>query len=310
MSLQAPEALSLLLLLGLLLLGLYRRSPRAVLPHPLLPLLREAAREAKGPLPWLPPALFALGLLLLALAATKPLLLLPGRVSENAVILAVDVSRSMMATDLKPNRLEAAKGAARAFLRAAPRELRVGLVAFSGFAQTVHPPTTDRRRLLESLESLEFGRSTAIGEGILEALRNLREAGGKGEVLLLTDGRNRTGIDPLEAAGEAQRMGVRVHTVGVGVPGWTPGPEDPALGFGPFPGAYEVDEELLRAIAELTGGKRFLVRSEEELARVYLDLAKEVRLEVRPQEATGLLGALGGALALLGVALRRYLSPL
>ena len=107
-SLQAPEALSLLLLLGL-----YRRSPGAVLPHPLLPLLREAAREAKEPLPWLPPALFALGLLLLALAATKPLLLLPDRVSENAVILAVDVSRSMMATDLKPNRLEAAKGAAR-----------------------------------------------------------------------------------------------------------------------------------------------------------------------------------------------------
>ncbi len=225
------------------------------------------------------------------------------------VVLAVDVSRSMMATDLKPNRLEAAKEAARTFLQEAPKGLRVGLVAFSGYAQTVHPPTADRRRLLESLQSLEFGRSTAIGEGILEALRQIREAGGKGEVLLLTDGRNRTGIDPLEAAGEAQKMGVRVHTVGVGVPGWTPGPEDPAFGFG-FLGAYGVDEELLWAIAELTGGKSFLVRSREELAQIYLELAKEVRLEARPTEATGLLGALGGTLALLGLALRRYLSPL
>jgi Ca-activated chloride channel family protein len=104
-------------------------------------------------------------------------------------------------------------------------------------------------------------------------------------------------------------MGVRIHTVGVGVPGWTPGPEDPSFGFGFFAGAYEVDEELLWAIAELTGGKSFLVRSAEDLSRVYLELAQEVRIEVQPTEATGLLGALGGLLALLGVALRRYLSP-
>ncbi len=309
MSLLAPEALSLLLLWAFLLLALYRRAPRARLPHPLLPLLREAAREARGPLPWLPTALFALGLLLLALAASRPLLPLPGQVSENAAILVVDVSRSMMATDLKPNRLEAAKEAARTFLREAPRGLRIGLVAFSGFAHTVHPPTTDRKRLLESLESLEFGRSTAIGEGILEALRNIREAGGKGEVLLLTDGRNRTGVDPLEAAGEAARMGVPIYAVGVGVPGWTPGPEDLAAGLGFFAGAYEVDEELLWSLAELTGGKYFLVDSEEELARLYRALAKEVRLQVQPVEATGLLGVLGGLLALLGVALRRYLFP-
>jgi Ca-activated chloride channel family protein len=306
---QAPEALSLLLLLAFLLLGLYRGRRRARLGHPLLPLLKEAAREARGPLPWLPTALFASGLLLLALGASRPLIPLPGAASANAAILAVDVSRSMMATDLKPNRLEAAKEAAQAFLKEAPQNLRVGLVAFSGFAQTVHPPTTDRKRLRESLESLEFGRSTAIGEGILEALSNIREAGGKGEIILLTDGRNRTGADTLTAAGEAARMGVRIHTVGVGVPGWTPGPEDPSFGFGFFAGAYEVDEELLWAIAELTGGKSFLVRSAEDLSRVYLELAQEVRIEVQPTEATGLLGALGGLLALLGVALRRYLSP-
>jgi Ca-activated chloride channel family protein len=306
---QAPEALSLLLLLAFLLLGLYRGRRRARLGHPLLPLLKEAAREARGPLPWLPTALFASGLLLLALGASRPLIPLPGAASANAAILAVDVSRSMMATDLKPNRLEAAKEAAQAFLKEAPQNLRVGLVTFSGFAQTVHPPTTDRKRLRESLESLEFGRSTAIGEGILEALSNIREAGGKGEIILLTDGRNRTGADPLTAAGEAARMGVRIHTVGVGVPGWTPGPEDPSFGFGFFAGAYEVDEELLWAIAELTGGKSFLVRSAEDLSRVYLELAQEVRIEVQPTEATGLLGALGGLLALLGVALRRYLSP-
>lgn len=309
MSLLAPEALSLLLLLAFLLLGLYRRRPKARLPHPLAFLLQEAAKEARGPLPWLPTGLFFLGLLLLALAAARPLLPLPGRGSENVAVLAVDVSRSMMASDLKPSRLEAAKQAASAFLEEAPRGLRVGLVAFSGTAQTVHPPTTDRKRLLESLASLEFGRSTAIGEGILEALRQIREAGGKGDILLLTDGRNRTGADPLEAAGEAARMGVRVFAVGVGVPGWTPGPEDPVSAFGFFAGAYEVDEELLWSLAEFTGGRYFLVESEKELSALYRQLARTVRLEVRREEATGFLGLLGGVLALGGVALRRYLSP-
>ncbi|MEN2982254.1 MAG: VWA domain-containing protein [Thermus sp.] len=309
MSLLAPEALSLFLLLAFLLLGLYRRRPKARLPHPLAPLLKEAAKEARGPLAWVPTLAFALGLGLLALAASRPLLPLPSRASAHATILVIDVSRSMMATDLKPNRLEAAKEAARSFLKEAPPALRVGLVAFSGHAQTIHPPTLDRKRLLESLNSLEFGRSTAIGEGILEALKNLREAGGKGDILLLTDGRNRTGADPLQAAEEAAGMGVRIFAVGVGVPGWTPGPEDPVTGLGFFPGAYEVDEELLWSLAEFTGGRYFLVDSEGELAELYRSLAREVRLGMEPVEATGLLGVLGGLLALLGVGLRRYLSP-
>jgi len=308
-SLKAPEALSLLLLWAFLLLGLYRARPKAKLPHPLAALVAEAAKEAKGPLPWLATALFALGLLLLALGAARPLLPLPGQASKNVVVLVVDVSRSMMATDLKPNRLEAAKEAARTFLQEAPRGLRIGLVAFSGYAQTVHPPTLDRKRLRESLDSLGFGRSTAIGEGLLEALRQIREAGGEGEVILLTDGRNRTGVDPLEAAQEAARMGVRVYAIGVGVPGWVPGPEDPSLGFGFFPGAFEVDEELLWAMAGMTGGEHYLIASEKDLSGLYRRLAQGVQVYIEPQEATGLLGLLGGALALLGLALRRALSP-
>lgn len=308
-SLKTPEALSLLLLVAFLLLGLYRKRPKARLPHPLVPLLREAAKEAQGGLPWLPSVLFLLGLFLLVLAASRPLLPLPGQASQNAVILAIDVSGSMRAGDLKPSRLEAAKEAARIFLKEAPLALRVGLVAFSGHAQTIHPPTTDRRRLRESLESLGFGRSTAIGEGILEALGNIREAGGKGDILLLTDGRNRTGREPLEAAAEAARMGVRIFAVGVGVPGWTPGPEDPVSAFGLLPGAFQLDEELLWALAEFTRGKYYLVASEKELSALYRELARAVRLEAKPQEATGLLGAVGGFLALLGLALRRYLFP-
>ncbi|TBH20041.1 vWA domain-containing protein [Thermus thermamylovorans] len=309
MSLLAPEALSLLFLLGFLLLGLHRRRPKARLPHPLVPLLREAAREARGPLPWLPTLLFALGLLLLALAAARPLLPLPGRGGGGVAILVVDVSRSMMATDLRPNRLEAAKEAARTFLQEAPPGVRIGLVAFSGFAQTLQPPTRDRPRLLQSLESLEFGRSTAIGEGLLEALRLIREAGGRGEILLLTDGRNRTGADPLEAAAEAARMGVRIFAVGVGVPGWTPGPEDPVSGLGFLAGAFELDEELLWSLAAFTGGQYYLVTSEGDLSALYRELAQGLRLEARTAEATGPLGLLGGFLALLGLTVRRYLSP-
>ncbi|MDM7325118.1 MAG: VWA domain-containing protein [Thermus sp.] len=309
MSLKTPEALSLLLLVAFLLLGLYPKRPKAHLPHPLVPLLREAAQEARGKLPWLPSLLFLLGLGLLVLGAARPLLPFPGQASQNVVILVMDVSGSMRAGDLKPNRLEAAKEAARVFLKEAPRGLRVGLVAFSGHAQTIHPPTTDRRRLRESLESLEFGRSTAIGEGILEALRNIREAGGKGDILLLTDGRNRAGIEPLSASAEAAHMGVRIFAVGVGVPGWTPGPEDPVSAFGFLPEAFQLDEELLWALATFTQGNYYVVTSEKELSALYRELARAVRLEVKPQEATGLLGALGGFLALLGLALRRYLFP-
>ncbi|WP_018462117.1 vWA domain-containing protein [Thermus oshimai] len=310
MKLLAPEALSLLLLVGFLALALWKGPKKAPLPHPLARLLKEAAQEGKKPLRWLPQALFLLALFLLVLGAARPLLPLPGAVGDRVAILVIDVSRSMMAPDLKPNRLEAAKEAARAFLEEAPKGLRVGLVIFSGSAQTVHPPILDRKRLRASLESLEFGRSTAIGEGILEALRGIEAAGGKGVIVLLTDGRNRTGVDPLEAAGEAARMGVPIHAIGVGVPGWTPSPEDPVMGFGFFAGAFEVDEELLWAIGELTGGSHHLVTSTEALKALYRKLAAEMKLEVVRVEATGLFGLLGGFLALLSLGLRRFLFPL
>lgn len=306
MKLLAPEALSLLFLVGFLALALWKAPRKAPLPHPLVRLLKEAAQEGRRPLGRLPQTLFLLALLLLALGAARPLVPLPGAVGDRVAILVVDVSRSMMAQDLKPNRLEAAKAAARTFLEEAPRGLRVGLVVFSGSAQTVHPPTPDRRRLRSSLDSLEFGRSTAIGEGIMEALRQIREAGGKGVIILLTDGRNRTGVDPLEAVGEAAQMGVPIHAIGVGVPGWTPSPEDT---FGFFPGAFEVDEELLWALGEFTGGSHHLITSTEALKALYRKLATELRLEVAQVEATGILGLLGGFLALLSLGLRRFLSP-
>uniref|UniRef100_A0A831U7U2 VWA domain-containing protein n=1 Tax=Thermus islandicus TaxID=540988 RepID=A0A831U7U2_9DEIN len=273
----------------------------------------------------------------LCLAAARPVQRMVTPREGIQAMLVMDVSGSMEATDIPPNRMEAAKSAAARFVSLVPAGGRIGLVTFNQSATLVVAPTEERDVVVEALQGLKPQGGTAIGDGIRVGLAAFggtpdamppglarlsaheessalpqvpQEQRREGVIVLLSDGDNVAGPDPMAMAARAANQGVRVHTVGVGVPGWTPGPEDPALGFGPFPGAYEVDEELLWAIAELTGGKRFLVRSEEELARVYMDLAKEVRLEVRPQEATGLLGALGGALALLGVALRRYLSPL
>ncbi len=308
MTLLAPEALSLLLLWGFLLLGLLAAKERPGLPHPLAPLLAEAARAGGRAWALAPTGLFLLGLLLLALGAARPRLPLPQAVGE-VVVLAIDVSRSMMATDIPPNRLEAAKEAARVFLREAPRGVRIGLVAFSGQAQTVHPPSLDRKALEAGLQALGFGFSTAIGDGLLEALNQIGNAGGRGRVVLLTDGRNRTGVDPREALWWAEAMGVPVYAVGVGVPGWRPGPGDPLAGLG-FPlEAFQLDEALLQEIAQATGGAYYRIQSAEGLKALYRDLARGLRVEVRHLEATPWVGLLGGVLVLLGLALRRALSP-
>lgn len=273
-------------------------------------------------LAWPPPrrnlaALLYLGALgAVGLAAARPTLPLRVPVREAAVVLSIDVSGSMRSQDMLPNRLEAAREAARVFIRGLSRDTAVGLVAFAGTAELLQPPTRDHRRVLRALDDLTFRPRTAIGEGLLEAVSALpgrvRPQPGldpavprplpRGVVVLLSDGRSNTGIDPLEAADLARRLNVVVYTVGIGSP--TPRDNLWTLG-GPL------DEETLKEIARRTGGEYFHAASGASLSRVYRQLALRVSWETRREEVSGLLTLVAaGALALAWyVGTRAYRVP-
>ncbi len=303
-----PWALATLLLLPLGL-WLYLRGLRgraeAVVAYPqaaLLGAFRPGWRQH------LPAVLYLLAVGLALLALARPTLPVPQADPRAAVVLAVDVSRSMLATDVKPSRFEAARAALRLFIRELPQGLRVALVAFSRDAHLVVPLTTDRRRLLEAVDYLELGLGTAIGDAILESMAALPPLAERAEaedprrlatLILLTDGRSLAGVDPLEAAQEAARQQVRIHTIGVGraSQGPVPGlPEQYAL-------AAQFDEETLKAIARVGEGLYFFVDSANKLKEAYRSLSRQLTWQTRPEEAGGVLALLSGGVLLASLAL-------
>lgn len=247
----------------------------------------------------LAPTLYWAALTAVAVAVARPVVPLTLPVRGAAVVLSIDVSGSMRSQDMHPNRLEAAKEAARAFLRGLSPATAVGLVAFAGTAERIHPPTRDRARVLRSLEDLGFRPRTAIGEGLLEAVAALpgrvRQPGPdfrpdpslpRGTVVLLSDGRSNTGIDPLEAAQLARRQNVVVYTVGVG----DPAPRDFSWTIG-----GPLDEQTLKEVARITGGEYFHASTSTALARVYRQLAHRLSWEVRREEVSGLVALMSAA---------------
>ncbi len=265
------------------------RSPRGWV-HPL-------AGFAAGVRPKhaLAPLLYFGALAAVLVAAARPTVPLRLPVRGAAVVLSIDVSGSMRSQDMSPNRLEAAKEAARAFVRGLPEDAEVGLVAFAGTAELVQPLTRDHRRVLQMLEQLSFRPRTAIGEGLLEAVAALPGRSRtpapqgplpRGTVVLLSDGRSNTGIDPLEAAELARRQNVVVYTVGIG----DPVPRDNLWTLG-----GPLDEHTLREVARLTGGEYFHAASGGALAQVYRHLAYRVSWQTRREEVSGLVALLAAA---------------
>lgn len=253
-------------------------------------------------------AMFLLALGAVIVAMMRPVVFLPTPADQAAIMLVLDVSGSMRSQDIAPSRLDAAKAAATTFLNAVPDRMRIGLATFAGYSALLSPPTNDHARLIELISSLGTARRTAIGEGLLEGVAGLpgrsrptldgsfgvmpAPAGTlpPGIVVLLSDGRNNAGIDPLDAADIAKRQQVKVYTIGLGDPlqrdfGWTIG--------GPM------DEETLQAVASTTGGTYHHASSAKALHNIYRDLARQIGWERRPTEVSAL--AAGGA-ALLVVA--------
>jgi Ca-activated chloride channel homolog len=243
MDLLWPGFLLLLLLIPLLIAAyvwVLRRRRRVVVRYSSLLLVREALPHQSRWRRHLPFALFVLALASLIIAVTRPVSIISVPAGQTAIILTIDVSRSMCSTDISPSRLEAAEAAALSFIERQQATTQIGIVAFSSYAEVIQPPTADPEALQAAIESLATGRRTAIGSGILKALDAIadidpsvapsttstsrgpqptpvpRGAYAPDIIVLLTDGASNTGPLPVEAAQQAADRGVRIYTIGFG----------------------------------------------------------------------------------------------
>lgn len=232
-------------------------------------------------------SLFALRLLAVALIIIA--LARPQTHSENAqtkitdgidIVMAIDVSSSMLSQDLKPNRFEALKKVASQFVKDRPND-RIGLVVYAGESYTKTPVTTDKGIILSSLAELTYGQvedGTAIGMGLATAVNRLKESKAKSRVIiLLTDGVNNTGvIDPLIAAELAAEYGIKVYTVGIGTNGMALSPyalnPDGSIMYRML--QVEIDESLMKKIAQITNGRYFRATNNQKLQQIYAEINK------------------------------------
>jgi Ca-activated chloride channel family protein len=328
------QALLLLLLVpGLVVLYLYilRRQKRAAVRFASVALVREAMGGAARWRRHLPPALFLAALVVAILAIARPSATITLPSQQRTIIMAIDVSLSMRATDVQPNRLAAAQAAAKAFVQDLPADLRVGIVSFAGTALLVQKPTSNREDLIAAIDRLQLDRHTAIGSGIIMSLATLfPEEGidlesmvlgsrqswrthkppekkverkpaikpvppgsnGSSAIVLLTDGRRTTGPDPLEAARMAADHGIRVFTVGFGSAAGGPAMMD---GYSIY---MMFDEETLKAIAQLTEAEYFHASTSDELKKIYASLSAKFVLAKEEREVSALFTALAALFAL------------
>ena len=334
-----PSLLWLLLILPLLVLlylWLLRRRKVQALAYPGLALVRQALGSRAQWRRHLPPLLFLLGLAALLLAAARPLAVLKLPSEQQTIILAMDVSGSMRATDVEPDRLTAAQNAAKAFIKELPRHVRVGVVAFAGTAQLAQLPTQSHDDLLKAIDSFQLQRGTATGNGIMVALATLfpdagidiAALGGRqamrvlpmdqvtrpepeqktftpvapgsyrsAAIIMLTDGQRTTGVDPMEAAQWAADRGVRVYTVGVGTV------QGELIGFEGWSMRVRLDEDTLKAVALRTNAEYFHAATAQDLRKVYETLSSRISVETKETEVTALMALAGAALLLLAGAL-------
>ena len=221
--------------------------------------------------------MFAVGMLILALARPQTNLNRQDISVEGIdIMLATDISSTMLAEDLKPNRLEAAKDVAVEFISSRPDD-RIGLVVFSGESFTQCPLTSNHALLINLYRDINFGMiddGTAIGDGLATAVNRLKESKAKSKVIiLLTDGINNMGsIDPQSAAEIAELFGIRIYTIGVGTMGSALVPVRTQFGMQYQRMEVQIDEELLRKISALTNGKYFRATNKQKLQEVYQEI--------------------------------------
>ena len=322
MTFQWPEFLWLLAALPLLV-ALYvyilRRRKKFAVRYSNLALLKEA----RGGATWrrhVPPFLLLVGLAALVVAIARPSAVMTLPSQHETVILAMDVSGSMRASDVEPNRLVAAQNAAKAFIADQPDSVRIGIVAFAGTATVAQAPTKNKEDLYAAIDRFQLQRATAIGSAIIVSLATLFPDGGydvsaysyqaekrkppanfkpvppgsyaSAVIILLTDGQRTSGPDSVMAARLAAERGVRIFTVGVGTP------EGKIVGFDGWSMHVRLDEETLRAIADLTRGEYFYAGNAVDLKKIYQTMNARLVMETKKTEIGAFFSA-GAALLVL-----------
>ena len=337
MSFQWPAMLWLLATLPLWVGGYWwilRRRRRTPVRLASIEVARQALAAGNRWRRHIPPALLLLSVAVLLLAAARPLAVIQLPLAQRTLMLAMDVSGSMRATDVKPNRLVASQEAAKAFVNRLPRDVRVGIVSFAGTAAVVQAPTTSREDVIAAIDRFQMQRGTATGSGIVLSLatlfpdheieiaqitgqrlmpRPLNEDKPRKEfkpvepgshnaaaIIMLTDGQRTTGPDPLEAAKMAADRGVRIYTVGVGT---TSGE---TIGFEGWSMRVRLDEETLKQVALLTRAEYFFAGTADDLMKVYESLSSKLVVERKETEITALLAVLGALLSLAAGGLSLY----
>lgn len=284
----------------------------------------------------LPLFLYLAAIALLIFSSARPLAAVPIWTNRAAVMIAVDTSKSMAGTDLAPSRMDAAKNAVKEFLQNVPGSAKVGLVAFSDYAQILVRPTNEHGDFLEALERLKPTQGTAVGSAVLSALRALpgRQNAGQdllqqmqpqlggpggtpfpgapvpqpapspsneppapGAIIVISDGVTNLGVNPMQAAQAARQHDVKIYAIGVGTPNGSVQTVDNQLVFIPF------DPTGLQQIAQLSGGKYFYPPSSDDLKRVYRELGNAFGWERKRMEISAHFAGGAGALMLLGALL-------
>lgn len=329
-----PSMLWLLLIVPALVAGYFyvlRRKQKSALRYASLSMVKEALGAGQTLRRHIPPLLFLVALTTMMLAIARPAAVVTLPTQHRTIILAMDVSGSMRATDVQPTRLAASQAAAKAFVADQPSNVRIGVVSFAGTAAVVQMPTQNRDDIVAAIDRFQLQRATAIGSGIIVSLatlfpdagidvssllygRNARrglpfDQSNKSEnqtfkpvppgsyssaaIILLTDGQRTTGPDSLEAAKMAADRGVRIFTVGFGTKGGE------TIGFEGWSMRVRLDEETLKAIASVTRGEYFYAGTANDLKKVYESLNARFLLEKKDMEISALFAAAAAVTALV-----------
>jgi Ca-activated chloride channel homolog len=268
----------------------------------------------RGRLRHIPFAFFVLALTVLVVGLARPSTTVKTPRRQGTVIVALDVSNSMRATDTKPTRIEAAKAAAKSFVKQQPSAVRVGVVAFGDGAVVVQNPTTSRPDVLAAIDHVSIGGGTSLGQGLLTSLNTIAgkpitidpnainndegkvDVGyyGGAVVVAFTDGENTNGIDPLQVANVASAAGVRVHTVGVGTEAGT------TFQFQGFTIATALDSNELRQVSSMTDGTYHAIGDSSGPSAISKTIRLHFTIVSQHAEITGLFCAVALALIVLG----------
>ncbi len=329
-----PEMLWILLIVPALVAAyfyLLGRKKKATLRYASLSMVKEAMGAGQKLRRHIPPLLFLAALIVMIVAIARPAAYITLPSQHRTIILAMDVSGSMRATDVVPNRISAAKAAAKAFVAEQPSNARIGVVSFAATASVVQPPTHNREDLIAAIDRFQLQRGTAIGSGIIVSLATIFPDAGidvssliygrnswrgvplyqannaekppfqpvppgsytSAAIILLTDGQRTTGPDSIEAARLAADRGVRVFTVGFGTRAGE------SIGFEGWSMRVRLDEETLKSIAKMTQGEYFYAGTATDLKKVYEALNARLVMEKKDLEVSALFAAAAAVTALI-----------